>query len=699
MNDFKNNSQTNRLSLETSPYLLQHARNPVDWYPWGEEALNKAKVENKPIFLSIGYSACHWCHVMAHESFEDQEVAKIMNDNFVNIKVDREERPDIDDIYQRVCQLASGTGGWPLSVFLTPDQRPFYVGTYFPKDGGKYGMPGFMTILRQLADAYNSKQTEIDSASAEFMTALSQTSRDVLASADNSEVTRSILDEGAVGLLHMADSIYGGFGQAPKFPNPMNLMFLLRYYDISGLTRFKDFVLFTCDKMAGGGIFDHLGGGFSRYSTDQKWLVPHFEKMLYDNSLLVCLYAEAYQLTKDQRYVNVVRMTLDFILREMTDTAGGFYSALDADSEGEEGKFYVWSKKEIFEILSDRQNAQIFCDYYGVTEGGNFEGKNILNVRSSVAMLAQKYSTESTRIEQILSECRTQLLRTREKRVRPSRDEKVLISWNGLAISAFVKGFMVTGDNRYLEAAINAVENIESNLVRLGGGKSGLLYHSLKDGKSQHNAYLDDYAFYASALLDLFSVESKPRYLELAIRYADYMLAHFWDENQSGFFFTSDDHEKLIVRTKNFYDLAIPSGNSAAALVLLKLHFYTQIGKYSEHANKIMRAGARAAAENPFGFGQLLICIYLYIKKPLEITIIKKTASSPMGRWLHSTFLPDAITAVALQQDTALLQNYSYFKGRADVIVETAFVCRNFACSLPIETLSSLQNEIEARKT
>ena len=425
MQESASQGKPNKLANETSPYLLQHAHNPVDWYPWGEESLERAKKEDKPIFLSVGYSACHWCHVMAHESFEDNEVAKIMNDHFISIKVDREERPDLDDIYQRVCQLATGTGGWPLSVFLTSDQKPFYVGTYFPKEGGHYNMPGFKTILLQLAAAYKGKKTEIESASGEFMGALTQTAKDVaLGMTEKVNLERSILDEAAVGLLQMGDPIYGGFGQAPKFPNASNLMFLLRYYDISGMTRFKDFVAFAADKMAAGGIHDHLGGGFARYATDQKWLVPHFEKMLYDNALLSQLYSELYQITKAENYLKITRKTLDFVMREMTHPEGGFYSAQDADSEGEEGKFYIWHKKEIASILSDQAATDIFCEHYGVTEGGNFEGKNILNVRVPVTNVGLRYGKTPEQAAQIIIDASAKLFAAREKRIRPGRDEK-----------------------------------------------------------------------------------------------------------------------------------------------------------------------------------------------------------------------------------------------------------------------------------
>jgi uncharacterized protein len=696
-------NKANRLINESSPYLLQHAYNPVDWYPWGEESLQQAKKEDKPIFLSIGYSACHWCHVMAHESFEDEEIAKIMNENFINIKLDREERPDIDDIYQRVCQLATGTGGWPLSVFLTPDQKPFHVATYIPKYS-RYGMPGFGTILNQLAETYKSKKQEIHSATMEFMQALSQSVKGGVQGSQENVVTldRSILDEAAVGLLQMGDPMYGGFGQAPKFPNPSNLLFMLRYYDISRISQFKDFVMFTADKMAAGGIHDQLGGGFARYSTDQKWLVPHFEKMLYDNALLTQVYAELYQISGSERYLRVVEKTLDYIMREMTSPDGGFYSAQDADSEGEEGKFYVWSKQEIINALGDKTIADIFCEYYGVTQTGNFEGKNILSVRMSLNDLAQKYHRPAEVIERILNNASKRLFEIRDKRVKPGRDDKILTSWNGLMISGFVRGYIIANNKRdYLNSAINAINFIETKIAK----NDGRLQRTFKNGVSKLNGYLDDYAFYVNALLDIFGIDSKPQYLEKAIMYTDFMLQHFWDSNEDSFFFTSDDHEHLIVRTKSLYDLAIPSGNSMAASNLLRLYHLTQNDSYLDKAERIMRAGARRATENPFGFGQLLIAIYLYVKKPIEITIMKgiekRNEDSQMINWLYRQFVPNGIIAI-IENHSQLtqLQKYPLFNGinlrdHTENESEYAIVCRNFACSLPIYSIQELERHIK----
>ena len=707
------NSKPNRLINESSPYLLQHAHNPVDWYAWGDEALQRAIKEDKPIFISIGYSACHWCHVMAHESFEDEGIARLMNEKFINIKVDREERPDLDDIYQRVAQLATGNGGWPLSVFLTPDQKPFYVGTYFPKDS-RYGMPGFGTILIQLSEAYKNRKQEIQSATAEFMNALTNSAQDIQFPQERQQDTvsktgRSTLEEAAVALLHMADNVYGGFGQAPKFPNVSNLLFLLRYYDISGVNRFKDFVMFTADKMIRGGIHDQLGGGFARYSTDQRWQVPHFEKMLYDNALLTQLYAELYQLSRNKSYLETAEKTLDYVIREMTSPNGGFYSAQDADSEGEEGKFYTWSKQEIISSLDDeKKNAEIFCEYYGVTEGGNFEGKNILHTTKSTGEIARKYGHTPEEIEQVLQHISKRLFTIREKRMKPGRDDKILTSWNGLMISAFSKVYRITNNPTYLSHAAKGIEFIENKI----GTSDGRLRRTFKDGVSKLNAYLDDYAFYINALLDVFEVDTNPRYIEKAILYADSMIRHFWDEKQGNFFFTSDDHEQLIVRTKSLYDLAIPSGNSMAASTLLRLYHITRNSNYILKAEQIMNAGAKAAAENPFGFGQLLNAIYLYIRKPIEITIIGTNVKKPtdleqMSDWLGRQFIPNSI--IALVKDRSRLDGlnkYPFFDGKkvenntqtkrisADngpLNAEHAFVCKNFSCSLPIHSLEQLQ--------
>jgi uncharacterized protein len=693
--------KANRLINETSPYLLQHAYNPVDWYPWGKSALEKARSEDRPIFLSIGYSSCHWCHVMAHESFEDEEIAKIMNENFVNIKVDREERADLDDIYQRVCQLAAGSGGWPLSVFLTPDQKPFYIGTYFPKVS-RYGMPGFLSIVKQLADTYTSNKKEVLSATSEFMRALSGAAEDVSPSRPlGVEPERSLLDEAAVSLLHFGDSTYGGFGQAPKFPNPSNLLFMLRYYELSRISKFKDFVVLTADRMASGGIHDHLGGGFARYSTDQKWLVPHFEKMLYDNALLIQLFSEIYQVTEDEKYLEVLRKSIRYVLEEMTSPEGCFYSAEDADSEGEEGKYYLWTKREILEILNDRTAVDVFCLYYGVTEGGNFEGKNILNRQNNRTFLSQKFDKPLHVIDDILRSSEEKLLEARKQRLRPGKDDKAITSWNSLMISALVKAYRVTSEETYLKAAVRAADFIEARM----SSPDGRLYRIFKNGKAKLNSYLDDYAFYVNSLIDLFEVLPIPRYVNSALTHTDFMLDHFWDtQRNDGFFFTSDDHEELIIRTKNYYDLAIPSGNSVAALNLLRLYHFSQRNEFLKKSEDIFKSVSSIARDNPFGFGHLLISLYTYVKKPIEFTVVK--GREPNGNTfykmltlLNKAYIPNGIfTFVKSGTDLDQLDLFPFFKGKLKPTSPQenrstrAYVCKNFVCSPPMHTFHELEN-------
>jgi len=673
--------EPNKLIKETSPYLLQHAYNPVRWYPWDEEAIKKAQDENKPIFLSVGYSACHWCHVMAHESFENQEIAQVMNENFINIKVDREERPDIDDIYQKVSQLTTGSGGWPLSVFLTPDQRPFYVGTYFPPMDS-YGKPGFGSLVRQLAQAWSEKPHDVEVAAENFLNVLKKTE----SISTPSKLDRSILDEAAVNLLSLGDPTNGGFGHAPKFPNAANLSFMLRYAKISGISKFQEFVFKTLTKMANGGIYDHLGGGFHRYSTDSRWLVPHFEKMLYDNALLPPVYAEAYQLTRDERYLEIITKTLRFVLREMTAPDGGFYSAQDADSEGEEGKYYVWKKKQVQEILGN--DSDIFCLYYDVVDGGNFEGHNILHNNINLSTVAFQFGKTESEVRETIKRCKEKLFEVRVTRVRPGRDDKILVSWNALMISAFVKGYRVTNEINFLQAAENCIKFIEQKMT-----KDGELLHTYKDGQAKLRAYLDDYAYFASALIDYFEVNPSKIYLDLAIRYANYLLGHFWDKNEKSFFFTADNHEKLIVRTKNIFDLSLPSGNSVAAGALLRLYHLTQEKKYLDVALQIMESLSTMAAENPFGFGQLLNVIYVYLQKPVEITIINSD-NAEIYNHLAKKFLPESIlVSISKKEQLDELKHLQFFAGKDyDDAKTKVYVCKDFSCSLPLETVQDIDN-------
>lgn len=672
----------NNLINETSPYLLQHAHNPVNWYAWNDESLKKAKDENKPIFLSVGYSACHWCHVMAHESFENEEVAKFINENFVNIKVDREERPDLDDIYQKVCQIATGQGGWPLSIFLTPDQKPFYVGTYFPVLDS-YGRPGFGSISRQLAQAWKEKPKDIEKAADNFLVALQKTETIKVPS----KLERTILDEAAMNLFQLGDSSYGGFGSAPKFPNAANVSFLFRYAKLTGLSKFNEFALKTLNKMAKGGIFDQIGGGFHRYSTDARWLVPHFEKMLYDNALIPVNYAEAFQITKDPFYLEILHKTLGYVLREMTSSSGGFFSAYDADSEGVEGKFYVWKKSEIKEILGD--DTELFCLYYDVTDGGNWEGNSILCNNINISAVAFHFGMSEDKIREILARCSEKLLNVRSKRVAPGLDDKILTSWNSLMITAFAKGYHVTGETKYLDAAKNCVYFIEKNL--LSGDK---LLRTYKNNTAKINGYLEDYSYFANALLDVFEIEPEPKYLNLALKLGHYLVDHFWDSENSSFFMTSDDHEKLIIRPKSNYDLSLPSGNSVSCLVMLRLFHLTQEEKFLKIATQIMESQAQIAAENPFGFGYLLNTIYTYLQKPTEITIINPE-NSEICKFLSGKFLPESIL-VTINNKTQLenLAKFPFFAGKVFSDKTSVFVCKDFTCSLPLSSITEIDSHL-----
>jgi len=501
-----------------------------------------------------------------------------------------------------------------------------------------------------------------------------------------SKLDRSILDEAAVNLLSLGDPTNGGFGHAPKFPNAANLSFMLRYAKVTGISKFQEFVFKTLTKMANGGIYDHLGGGFHRYSTDSRWLVPHFEKMLYDNALLLPVYAEAYQLTRDERYLETIKETLRFVLREMTAPDGGFYSAQDADSEGEEGKYYVWKKKQVQEILGN--DSDIFCLYYDVVDGGNFEGHNILHNNINLSTVAFQFGKTESEVRETIKRCKEKLFEVRVTRVRPGRDDKILVSWNALMISAFVKGYRVTNEINFLQAAENCIKFIEQKMT-----KDGELLHTYKDGKAKLRAYLDDYAYFASALIDYFEVNPSKIYLDLAIRYANYLLGHFWDKNEKSFFFTADNHEKLIVRTKNIFDLSLPSGNSVAAGALLRLYHLTQEKKYLDVALQIMESLSAMAAENPFGFGQLLNVIYVYLQKPVEITIINSD-NAEIYNHLAKKFLPESIlVSISKKEQLDELKHLQFFAGKDyDDAKTKVYVCKDFSCSLPLETVQDIDN-------
>ncbi len=659
---------TNRLINETSPYLLQHAHNPVDWYPWGSEAFERALRENKPVLVSIGYSACHWCHVMEHESFEDPSVAAIMNEHFVNIKVDMEERPDVDQIYMNFVQLTTGRGGWPMNVFLTPDKRPFFGGTYFPPSP-RYNMPSWPQILTSIAEAFKNKRDELETSANNVVEELRRPS---VVESSTGGLSTDLLDAAFTSFSRTFDTVNGGFGGAPKFPPAMSLEFLMRYHKRTGDERALSIVTFTLDKMANGGIYDQLGGGFHRYAVDSIWLVPHFEKMLYDNAQLIRVYLHAFQVTGSEFYKRVAIDTLEYIKREMLDASGGFYSTQDADSEGVEGKFFVWTPDEIEKILGAEQ-GQEFCAYFDVTADGNFEEANILNVKDLDSEVWER-----------LHSCREKLFAEREKRIKPNRDEKILTAWNGLLLAAFADAAAVLESEDYLEIAKRNAEFISREMVR-----DGRLLRTWKDGAAKLNGYVEDYANVADGLIVLFQVSGDTKYLIEARRLADLMITEFWDAENGGFFFTSNDHEELIVRNKDFYDNATPSGNSVAADVLLRLSKLLGDEKYERFAVTVLRLTATQLRRHPQGFGRGLSALEFYLGQTKEIVILGQRGND-LEREVSRRYLPDAVVVLSesIPSDANLLP---LLKDRETVGgVATAYVCEDFVCQRPVSTVDEL---------
>jgi uncharacterized protein YyaL (SSP411 family) len=674
---------SNRLVHETSPYLRQHAHNPVDWFPWGPEALEAARRENKPILLSIGYSACHWCHVMERESFEDPDTARLMNQNFVNIKVDREERPDVDHIYMAAVQMLTGHGGWPLTVFLTPDGEPFYGGTYFPPQD-RHGLPAFRRVLLGVAQAYRERPGDVSKSKAQLMEAIERSERSHAAAGppDGDVVLRA-----AVALSRAYDAEHGGIGQAPKFPNTAVLEVFLRAHARTGDPRLLDMVQQSLRQMARGGIYDQLGGGFHRYSVDRRWLVPHFEKMLYDNAQLVPLYLAAFQLTGDELFATIAREVLDYVAREMRDPGGGFYATQDADSEGEEGKFFLWDESEVRAILGD-EVAEIACRYWDVSDAGNFEHRNILHVTLEIDQLARLFRRDPGELRQLIAGARAKLFAARERRVKPGRDEKILTSWNGLMISAFARGAEVLADQRYASVAREAVAFIQQTLQR-----GDRLLSTFKDGVARLNGYLDDYAFFVAALIDTFEAVQDRTLLDEAVRLTDAMIAHFWDANGGGFFFTSDDHEQLIVRSKPRFDGSIPSGNSVAALALLRLYHLTGRADYLERAESTLRSFAEPMREQPFGTAAMLAALDFHAQEPHEIVIVGPGEGDLLRR-IRQTYLPNRTLVVLREGARPFLPPALQGKGQIDGKA-TAYVCRRMTCSPPVtrsEDLAALLN-------
>ena len=678
---------TNRLADETSPYLLQHAHNPVDWHPWGEEALERSKREDRPILLSIGYSACHWCHVMERESFENEEIARQMNEQFVNIKVDREERPDLDQIYMSAVQMMTRHGGWPLTVFLTPDLVPFYGGTYFPPED-RQQMPGFPRILSAVSEAYRTRPEEVRQSAWEILSELRRMS---VAQESSEVINTQLLDNAYRGLARSYDPRFGGFGGAPKFPSSMNLDFLLRAYKRTGDARALEMATHSCRMMAEGGMYDQLGGGFHRYSTDARWLVPHFEKMLYDNALLTRLYLHTYQATGEGFFRRVAEETLGYVEREMLDGSGAFYSTQDADSEGVEGKFFVWDMEEVESLLGP-EDARLFCAFYDVTAGGNFEESNILHVGRPAEEVARELNVSAERLAEAVERGRGRLFTERERRVKPGRDEKVITAWNGLMLEAYAEASAVLERDDYREIAERNAQFILDTLV-----KDGLLLHVYKDGRAKHVGFLDDYAFVVSGLVTLYETTGRLDWLRSAVSLTDKMIEEFWDEEGGGFFYNGRSGEQLIVRSKDYFDNATPSGNSVAAEALLRLSVLTGNEDYRRKAVNVLRLVRDAVERYPSAFGYALGAMDFYLSTPREIVVLGEAEQArPLLREVWTRYLPNKVVVVSSGVDEAaaalvpLLQGRTAQGGRA-----TAYVCENYTCLRPVNTAAELAALLE----
>lgn len=670
----------NRLINERSPYLLQHAYNPVDWYPWGNEAFEKAKREDKPIFLSVGYSTCHWCHVMERESFEDQDVADVMNKNFVSIKVDREERPDIDSIYMEICQAMTGSGGWPLTVIITPDKKPFFAGTYFPKTR-MYGRAGLIDILNEIAKAWKSKKDDLNKSAGDIVNIINNKK------VRTEELDASSVDRAFCGFEQIYDETYGGFGSAPKFPAPHNLLFLLRYGTLRNNKKAIDMAGSTLKAMYNGGIFDHIGYGFSRYSTDRMWLIPHFEKMLYDNAMLAYVYTEAYSATKDVEYMKIAENIFEYLLREMVSTEGGFYSAEDADSEGIEGKYYTWEPEEIISILGEDDGNQ-FCSIYGITDKGNFEHKSIPNLINKGNRLVFSKQQEAK-----IEEMRKILLSHRDKRVHPYKDDKILTSWNGLAIAALSYAGRVFDDIKLIKSAINAADFILSEMI----DNKGRLLSRYREGDAAYKGYLDDYSYLVWGLIELYEAVFDNKYLETAIKLNDDMIRLFEDIEGGGFYLYGNDSEKMISRPKESYDGALPSGNSAASMNLLRLSRLCSDEKLMVHAQKLFEAFSYNINNAP-EYHAFMMNAYLYSMMPSFDIVIAgnqddKTVSE-MLKIINSRYLPYS-TVLINNNDEELKNTIPGMAGKekknGDV---TAYICRGFSCSRPVNDIESFRAEL-----
>ena len=700
----------NRLQFEKSPYLLQHADNPVEWYPWGNEAFEKARKEQKPIFLSIGYSTCHWCHVMEHESFEDPKVAALMNEVFVSIKVDREERPDIDNIYMTVCQLLTGSGGWPLTIIMTPDKKPFFAGTYFPKTS-RFGRIGMLDLVPRICEIWTNEHEKALKTAEQVITALRQyttpKSQPVSAYTLDSKILQKTADE----LTKRFDPEYGGFGQAPKFPTPHNLLFLLRYWKRTKDQQILMMVEQTLLAMRLGGIYDHIGFGFHRYSTDEKWLLPHFEKMLYDQALLSMAYIEAYQATGKESYKRTAQEIFMYVLRDMTSPEGGFYSAEDADSEGGEGKFYLWSNEEIERFL-DETEAELVTNLFHFEKDGNFRdqstgmntGENIVYLQQSLQEIASDLDIEEELLRRRIEQIRRQLFAIREQRIHPHKDDKILTDWNGLMIAALAKGAEVFDEPKYAEAAQRAAHFILEHMRE----DNGRLLHRYRDGEAALSAHIDDYAFFLWGLLELYETTFDVSYLENALALSSDVFKHFWDDEGAGFYFTADDGEQLPVRQKEIYDGAIPSGNSVAMLNLLRLGRLIADPDFEEQASRLFKSVAENVKQTPSAHTLFMLAVDFAVGPSYEVIIVGDSQADDTQRMLQAlrtTFLPNKVVLLRPSEKKTpdilrlakYIEPYTSVDGKA-----TAYVCRNYICSLPtieINRMLELFDEKTGRHT
>jgi uncharacterized protein len=674
----------NRLAHETSPYLLQHANNPVDWYSWGPEALDRARSENRPILLSIGYAACHWCHVMEHESFEDRATAALMNERFVNIKVDREERPDLDAIYMQAVQAMTGHGGWPMTVFLTPDGVPFYGGTYFPKDD-RHGMPSFTRILTTVSDAYRAKPADI-ARTAESVREMYRVTIEPTRSAG--PLSAELLDGAYRALSQRYDELDGGFDGAPKFPQTMSLDFLLRYWARRDVENALAIVSHSFKQMARGGIYDQVGGGFARYSVDAQWLVPHFEKMLYDNALLIRLGAHLWQATEDTEVRRVVEETIDWAIREMRSPEGGFYSSYDADSEGHEGKFYVWSAEDFDLVLG--KDAPLMRAYWGVTADGNFEGSNILFVKGDRRALAARFSVSEDGLDQTIRRAKSALYEVRQQRVWPGCDDKILASWNGLMVRGIAEAARAFANEKYRAVAIDSATFLFENLVN-----DGRVLRSFKDGRARIAGYLEDHASLGLAALAIYELTFDGSWLDKARRLGDSVVRWFWDDETGAFYDTASDHEQLIVRPREVSDNATPSGTSLAVELLLRLAELFGDADDRRRATYVVESLAPAIGRYPSAFGNILGCADMLINGAIEVAIVGDPASDDfraLERTAADRYVPSLVLAGGARRDDdtiALLSARDTRDGQA-----TAYVCRNYACEEPATTRDQLDDQL-----